>query len=166
MPKRIKPQKPHATLVMLVGFAFVAFAIALLSKSGLSGKSVVINNTAVPPVPSLQADKVTEGENLYMQYCAECHGVDLKGSPTWKQSLPDGSLPPPPQDDTGHTWHHSDNQLIEIIKNGGNPDFNSKMPAFGDKLTEHQIISILEFLKSKWSVEAREAQWWMSVRPE
>jgi len=32
------------------------------------------------------------------------------------------------------------------------------MPGFGDKLTEDQIISILEFFKSKWGIEAREAQ--------
>jgi len=40
------------------------------------------------------------------------------------------------------------------------------MPAFGNKLTEEQIMFILEFFKSKWGVEAREVQWWMSVRPE
>jgi len=166
MPKRKHPQRLNPTTLMLVGLAFIVIAIILLNNGSSTGKPVVINNTSVPPVPKLRADRVAEGEGLYMQFCSECHGVDLKGSPTWKEPLADGSLPPPPQDDTGHTWHHPDRQLIEIIQNGGDPNFYSKMPGFGDKLTEDQIISILEFFKSKWGVEAREAQWWISVRPE
>lgn len=164
--KRKQAVKVNATVVMLIGLALIGLAIILSSGRGSAGMPVVINNTAVPPVPALRADRVAEGEDLYMQYCAECHGADLKGSPTWKEPLADGSLPPPPQDDTGHTWHHPDRQLLEIIQNGGDPNFGSKMPAFGDKLTEDQIVSILEFFKSKWGVEAREAQWWISVRPE
>ncbi len=159
-------EKRKQTMWMLVGLGFIALAIILLNNGEWSGGPVVINNTAVPPVPALRAEMVAEGEVLYQQYCAECHGVDLKGLPTWKEPLADGSLPPPPQDDTGHTWHHPDRQLIEIIQNGGNVAFNSKMPAFGDKLTEGQIVSILEFFKSKWGVAAREFQWWISVRPE
>lgn len=126
----------------------------------------IVITVAVPPVPAPRADKVAKGEVLYARYCAECHGTDLKGSPTWKEPLADGSLPPPPHDDSGHTWHHPDRQLIEIIQNGGDPNYNSKMPAFGDRLSEDEVVSILEFLKSKWSVEAREFQWWISARPE
>lgn len=167
LKKNVKQKaKINSAVVMLIGFALVVLDIALLNRGGSTGKPVVINNTAVPPVPTLHADRVAEGETLYLQYCAECHGVDLKGSPTWKEPLADGSLPPPPQDDTGHTWHHADKLLIEIIQNGGDVSYNSKMPAFGDKLTEDQIVSILEFFKSKWGIEAREAQWWISARPE
>jgi len=165
--KRSKPKtRINSTTLILVGLAFVVLAISLLNRGESAGKPVVINNTAVPPIPTLRAESMSEGEALYMQYCAECHGLDLKGSLTWKEPLADGSLPPPPQDDTGHTWHHPDRQLIEIIQNGGDPNFYSKMPAFGNRLTAEQIVSILEFFKSKWGMDAREAQWWMSVRPE
>lgn len=153
------------TLIFIV-ITVVVLAVILLDNKGESGNPVVINQTAVPPVPALRADKVAKGEVLYAQYCAECHGADLKGSPTWKEPLADRSLPPPPHDDSGHTWHHPDRQLIEIIQNGGDPNYNSKMPAFGDRLSEDEVVSILEFLKSKWSVETREFQWWISVRPE
>lgn len=164
--KRKQSAKINSAVVILVVPALVVLITALLNRGGATSNPVVINNTAVPPVPTLRADRVEEGEVLYMQYCSECHGVDLKGSPTWKEPLADGSLPPPPQDDTGHTWHHPDRQLVEIIQNGGDVAYNSKMPGFGDKLTEDQIVSILEFFKSTWGVEAREAQWWISVRPE
>lgn len=153
------------TLIFIV-ITVAVLAVILLNNKGESGNPVVINQTAVPPVPAPRADKVAKGEVLYARYCAECHGTDLKGSPTWKEPLADGSLPPPPHDDSGHTWHHPDRQLIEIIQNGGDPNYNSKMPAFGDRLSEDEVVSILEFLKSKWSVEAREFQWWISARPE
>jgi len=164
--KRKQRANINATTLILVGLTIVVLAIILLNRDGSTGKPVVINHTAVAPVPTLRPDKVIEGEISYKQYCAECHGVDLKGSPTWKQRLEDGSLPPPPQDDTGHTWHHPDRQLIEIGREGGDVAFNSKMPAFGDRLTGDEIVSILEFLKSKWDTEAREFQWWISVRSE
>jgi mono/diheme cytochrome c family protein len=166
MPKRKSPRRVNTTALIVAGLTIIVVVFIFLNNSGTSGNSLVINNTGVPPIPTLSAVRVAEGETLYLQYCAECHGVDLKGSPTWKQRLEDGSLPPPPQDDTGHTWHHSDRQLIGIIQNGGAPEFNSKMPGFGDKLTEDQIISILEFFKSTWGMEAREAQWSVSVRSE
>ncbi|MBI2333057.1 MAG: hypothetical protein HYU84_13025 [Chloroflexi bacterium] len=43
--------------------------------------------------------------------------------------------------------------------------YNSKMPAFKEKLTENEMIAILEFIKSKWGREEREFQWWITVRP-
>jgi len=105
MSKRGRKQKVkiNPTMLILVGLAFIVIAIILLSRGETLGKPVVINNTTVPPILTLRADIVSEGEALYMQYCSEYHGADLKGSPTWKQRLEDGSLPPPPQDDTSHT---------------------------------------------------------------
>jgi mono/diheme cytochrome c family protein len=148
---------------------FIAIALMVIYFSVVSftaTRSVVINQTAVPPLPRLDREKIKRGEALYQQYCARCHGVDLKGSPTWKEALPDGSYPPPPHDDTGHTWHHTDEQLLNIIANGGDPAYNSKMPAFKDKLTQNDMIAILEFFKSQWGKKERDFQWWISVRPQ
>lgn len=124
---------------------------------------VVINNTAVPPLPTLDAQRVEAGAALFAQYCAACHGADLKGAPDWKVRLPSGALPPPPHDDTGHTWHHPDPLLISIVTNGGDPAYNGVMPGFGAALTEAQITDILDFIKSHWSRDHRDYQWWMTV---
>lgn len=124
---------------------------------------VVINQTAVSPVPTLNAERVAQGESLYTQHCAQCHGANLEGALNWKNRLADGSLPPPPHDDSGHTWHHPDSLLINIVTNGGDVGYNSKMPVFKDKLTENEIIAVLEFIKSKWSKDKREYQWWMTA---
>jgi mono/diheme cytochrome c family protein len=152
------------TIVFLIALVGIAGAIALFPRLGDSDNTpVIINNTSVPPVPTLPQARVAEGAALYAQYCARCHGADLEGAPDWKNSLPDGSLPPPPQDSSGHTWHHSDSLLLDIIANGGDPADNSKMPAFDDQITENEMTSILDFIKSKWGTEERDFQWWITV---
>ena len=130
---------------------------------GASNAPVVINETAVPPVPILNAARVTQCGSLYAQHCAQCHGAKLEGVPDWKKPLADGSLPPPPHDDSGHTWHHPDSLLMSIVSNGGDPAYHSKMPAFKEKLTWNEMTAVLEFIKSKWSKDQREYQWWMTA---
>jgi hypothetical protein len=87
----------------------------------------------------------------------------LQGVPDWKKPLADGSLPPPPHDSSGHTWHHEDSLLLRIIANGGDPKYNSKMPAFEKTLSKAQMVAILEFIKSVWGRKEREFQWWMTA---
>lgn len=99
---------------------------------------------------------LARGSELYQQNCAQCHGADLSGAPDWKTPNDDGSYPPPPHDSSGHTWHHSDRILMEIISDGS--DFpQSRMPAFGGRLDD-DIAAILEFIKSNWGSEERSYQ--------
>lgn len=126
-------------------------------------KSVIINGTEVPPVADLIPENVREGEQLYKEFCASCHGIDLKGAVNWKTTLDDGSLPPPPQDSSGHTWHHSDTVLERIILEGGFKLYGGTMPAFGDDLTKEQAVLILDFFKSNWEKDEREFQWWITI---
>ena len=149
-----------AILVLIVSGALLAY-----QQTASVNRAVIINQTAVPPLPTLNPENVAQGEILYSQYCAKCHGANLEGAPNWKQRLPDGSLPPPPHDSSGHTWHHSDEVLINITENGGDPADNSKMIPFKDQLSREEVVAILEFIKSKWGREEREYQWWMTARP-
>lgn len=156
MPRRGFP----IGLILLVS---AGAALLLFQRTASTGKPVVINGTAAPPAPTLDPDRLAQGESLYTQYCAECHGASLQGAANWKQRLPDGSLPPPPHDSSGHTWHHPDSLLVSIIATGGDPADNSKMPAFEGKLLDEQIMAILEFIKSKWGSREREFQWWITA---
>jgi mono/diheme cytochrome c family protein len=140
----------------------VIVALALLLRPVITEKPVVINNTPVPPVPTLDSGRVTQGAALYPRYCASCHGSELEGAPEWKKPLADGSFPPPPHDGTGHTWHHPDALLLSIIADGGDPASNSRMPLFKDQLTPDEMTAILGFIKSRWGKEEREFQWWIT----
>ncbi|MCL1599040.1 MAG: c-type cytochrome [Actinomycetia bacterium] len=122
----------------------------------------------IPPVPDLDAASVEEGSFLYQAQCAACHGADLSGADDWKTRNEDGTFKPPPHDASGHTWHHPDQLLTRLIQDGGSsPD--SVMPAFGGKLTDREIASILDYFKSNWGPDEREFQWmvtWQDLQRE
>lgn len=108
-----------------------------------------------------QAQTVALGSALYLANCASCHGINLEGEPNWQTPKPDGLMPAPPHDETGHTWHHPDQLLFDITKLGvvraaNLTDYSSAMPAYEDILTDEEIIAVLSFIKSTWSDEVRE----------
>lgn len=109
------------------------------------------------------ADQVVQGRVVYAQHCASCHGDGLQGQPNWRIRNADGKLPAPPHDDTGHTWHHADEQLFRITKGGVRPPlapegYESDMPSFAGVLTDEEIWAILSFIKSTWSEKSRAYQ--------
>ena len=101
------------------------------------------------------------GRTTYAQDCAACHGPNLEGQPNWKEPLPSGRMPAPPHDATGHTWHHSDEELFTITKKGISaivPGYESDMPAFEGVLTDEEIRAVLAYIKSTWPEREREMQ--------
>ncbi len=129
--------------------AVVAIAIAL---------SVLLSTPGTDATPDLAA-----GERLYMQHCASCHGRNLEGQPDWRRRKADGRLPAPPHDDSGHTWHHDDALLFEIVKYGLVPPrapegYQSDMPAYAGVLDDAEIRDVMAFIASRWSAEVREVR--------
>ena len=100
------------------------------------------------------AATVAEGAAIYAEHCAACHGRDLEGQPDWQVRMGNGRLPAPPHDQSGHTWHHPDAQLIDITTRGTaavvGGGYESDMAGFGDDLTQDQIIAVLSYIKSTW----------------
>ncbi|MAK55943.1 MAG: cytochrome C oxidase Cbb3 [Pusillimonas sp.] len=107
---------------------------------------------------------VTLGRQVYSMQCASCHGVNLEGEPNWRQRKQNGRLPAPPHDVSGHTWHHPDQVLFDIVKNGLVPGvtapagYESDMPAYADILTDKEIRASLAYIKSSWPDKARSVQ--------
>ncbi|MBC8507360.1 MAG: cytochrome c [Anaerolineales bacterium] len=134
-------------------------------RNKFSGNPVTISGITVPPIPALDPAQIEVGKSAYAQNCASCHGANLEGQPNWKQTGLDGKLPAPPQDSSGHSWHHADDVLLSIISNGGDPSY-SAMPAFREILTEAEIIGVLDYIKSSWGQDEREYQWWLSMRDQ
>jgi mono/diheme cytochrome c family protein len=102
------------------------------------------------------------GQQVYREHCAACHGADLEGEPDWETRRPDGRMPAPPHDDSGHTWHHDDDMLFEIVKHGLEPfvapGYQSDMPAFAGILSDAEIRAVLAFIKSHWGPRERAFQ--------
>lgn len=103
------------------------------------------------------SEEATLGKALYDQYCASCHGPEGEGQPDWKVPGPNGVYPAPPHTADGHTWHHADQLLLEIIANGGSRP-NSGMPGFRDQLTENEMAAILAYIKTFWGERELEFQ--------
>ncbi|MDH3264573.1 MAG: cytochrome c [Paracoccaceae bacterium] len=108
----------------------------------------------------------SHGEAVYAEHCAACHGAALEGQPDWRAPKPDGTLPAPPHDETGHTWHHGDGLLFDYIKRGGQAvladagieNFSSAMPGFGHVLSDADITVVLDYIKSTWPPRIVELQ--------
>jgi len=101
------------------------------------------------------------GADLYAEHCARCHGANLQGQAGWRDRRPDGKLPAPPHDASGHTWHHSDRQLMAIVRDGLAaivPGYETDMPAYGSVLSDSQIRSILQYIKASWPEQERAYQ--------
>lgn len=108
------------------------------------------------------AEESMDGAALYQQNCASCHGAELQGQPDWRSPGPEGRLPAPPHDATGHTWHHGDDILFRITREGTaavvGDGYESDMPGFGDSLSDAEIRAILDYIKSTWPERERTYQ--------
>jgi mono/diheme cytochrome c family protein len=135
----------------LAGVGTVA-AISLMA-------AAMANMTYTPARGAPSPETISEGRALYQKYCAACHGVNLEGQPNWKNPLPSGTLPAPPHDASGHTWHHPTSLLFKITKKGASEvvggGYKSDMAGFERILSDDQISAILEFIKSTWPERER-----------
>ena len=132
------------------GLALVGAAAALaLRPAGAEGVRLVPDDAAV----------VAQGAEVYTAECAACHGAALEGEPDWRSRGPDGLLPAPPHDASGHTWHHDDATLFALTKHGlaglmeDAPP--SGMPAYEGVLTDDEIVAVLSYIKSTWPDDVR-----------
>lgn len=147
--------------------SLLALLLILAACRGRAGQTAAapasIPRPTAPPLPRLDLETVKLGARVYQSSCASCHGADGEGEPDWKTPKPDGTYPAPPHDASGHTWHHGDGLLYQIIREGGAsldlPGFQSAMPAFRDTLSDVEIRAVLAYLKSRWPPREREAQW-------
>ena len=143
-------------------FIFAALGV------GVVVAAVVLILAARPSAPAFidPADQtlVMRGKPIYANYCAACHGINMQGQPNWRQRMPNGRLPAPPHDKTGHTWHHPDDLLVDMVKNGLVPGrtaplgYQSDMPAYGAILSDEEIVAVIAYIKSSWPPKVLAAQ--------
>ena len=104
---------------------------------------------------------IIRGKIIYENNCVSCHQVNLIGAANWKGLDEDGHRKAPPLNGTGHTWHHDDASLHNIIKYGLAKivkNYEGKMIGFGDKINDKQIDSVLSYIKSHWEDQIYDRQ--------
>jgi cytochrome c oxidase cbb3-type subunit 3 len=86
--------------------------------------------------------RASRGERLYYAYCAQCHGVDGRGS--WRAAL----FLLRPGDLAERSRGESDRYLFDIIKQGGSPIGRPGMPAFGYQMTDADIEALVAYIRT------------------
>lgn len=138
----------------LIAVGAAAVALAGAGAAAVQFVRTGDGNVAVRLEPR-NAELVALGAEVYAAQCASCHGATLEGEANWRERRPDGLLPAPPHDETGHTWHHPDALLFQLTKYGPPKEIDGKpylsaMPAFEGTLTDREILAVLSYIKSRW----------------
>lgn len=154
---------PRPIAVVLLAGALLALGVVAwtLVVGGIRGGDSAI-------LGRLDQGRVASGAKLYAVHCSACHGPLGEGQANWKTANPDGTMPAPPHDPSGHTWHHADGLLYRIVRDGGamfeSGSFKSAMPAFRSELSPSEIDAVITYLKSLWGNKEREFQSEVSER--
>ncbi|MEM7127190.1 MAG: cytochrome c [Chloroflexota bacterium] len=132
--------KQWAYIALLIGYLLIAGCATInapLQQSGNVDSSILVL-----------------GKEVYDANCASCHGLQGEGQPNWKEADENGVRPAPPHDSTGHTWHHRDSLLMEIIAHGV-PVEGSTMKGYQEILSQEEMEASLEYIKTFWGEEER-----------
>ncbi len=121
-----------------------------------------LQSATVIPGDATDLDQVAFGSRIYSRICANCHGAELDGQLGWEEPLKDGTRLAPAHSADGKTWRRGDDALFDVVKVGGEtlkPDGGvSRMPGFGEKLTDDEIWAVIAFIKSTWPSSVQDAQ--------
>ena len=149
--------------VVLLG-AGAFFLVANPLNASSTSEAVVVNPAMAKPGQPFRfaphnPEIVALGKTVYLDQCAACHGVNLEGQVGWQDQRVDGMRLAPPHDETGHTWHHADELLFLLTKNGINSmlskPYPNNMPVYQDILTDEEIFVALSYIKSQWAPEVQ-----------
>lgn len=161
-------RKRLSIVILAAGLVVLAVAAAALWRYVVveEGPALVAQSGAPAGAPVRidpgDPELVVLGRRIYVDYCATCHGADREGEPDWRKRKEDGTMPAPPHDESGHTWHHPDGMLFAITKSGSQivapAGYETGMPGFADSLSDREISASIAFIKSHWPPQIRRRQ--------
>lgn len=144
---------------MVVGLGAVALAIAVIAYVSANSRSVELRASVT------NKEQVAVGRRVYQDNCEACHGVQLKGLPTWHKTVQgDVSRAGTALNTVGDVWQASDNHIFQVISEGTRPIPEGAQPViihpepFKGTLTEDEIWGVMAFIKTTWTVKQRVAQ--------
>jgi mono/diheme cytochrome c family protein len=124
-----------------------SIAIAAIVYAGVAGAISLhaAQDATTPPTSLANAlPPDADGEYIYRNNCATCHGPDGKGSP---QSVVGFDVGLPDFTDCSTNTPEPAGDWSSVIHRGGSiRGLDHHMPAFGDALSDDQIDSVIKFL--------------------
>ncbi len=104
---------------------------------------LILLGGAAPGGAESDGPALSQGQRVYLQYCAPCHSQDGSGNP---------AIQAPAINQTGEAWKRSQTELeLHVLEGGGS------MPALSGVLSESDVAVILEYMQEWWTDEQVEA---------
>ncbi len=160
-----EPRRPRraALIVGFVAGVAVVVSVGALAAWQLNWFAPAPAASAIDTRPKSRFNaQQLRGQTIYYgtANCASCHGGPTGG---------DMMDYPPRHNSNGHTWHHPDCALKQIIRDGGDemtaamrdmmaPSGALKMPVFKDRLSDADIDAVLAYIKTMWFSYQQDAQ--------
>jgi mono/diheme cytochrome c family protein len=154
----------HSRIGLWFGLGAILLCIAAVA-------FIAANRPAGQSLATVENKKQVElGEATYQKTCLACHGLKLKGKPSWEVETAKQAGIPLSAD--GTTWHLSDQRLFDAIASGvrvkGGKTKRIHDTAFGaaqgGKLSDKEIWALIAYFKTTWTARQFESQKETSLR--
>jgi mono/diheme cytochrome c family protein len=99
------------------------------------------------------------GLSLFVENCSVCHGKNAAGQdPNYPEGrwLDNGENLAPALNEKGHVWIYSPELTFQKIKTGL-LDTESPMPPFHNKMSDQEIILVIQHIVSLWPVDIKQS---------
>ena len=154
--------------LLLLFASLLIFTACQPSNTANLSLSDTVKPESVPTVDPANEQLYLAQQN-YNKWCAHCHGWAGDGQPqiTIENAEERGYHTVPRHDSQGHTWHHPDQILFEVIKYGVQAPTNLyPMSSFDEQLTDDEIFGIIDYIKRWWTDEQGQSQSKLTIQFE
>ena len=140
---------PALLLISLLAPALLAFTPPDLPSGPLAARTAF----SVPAAPeAADDDPPRSGRKLYLEACAACHGGNGTGAPPSQVGF---DVPLPDFTDCDFAAREPNGDWLAVAHAGGPArGFAREMPAFGEALTDDEILRITEYVRGLCTDEA------------
>ncbi len=152
---RISPRKSRGSGGKGIGkqWSWVLIAVALATALFFWGRAWLAGTSG----GAVDRVSIAQGEQLFAQNCAVCHGPQARGEdPAQSRGgvKPGGSYLAPALNGTGHAWHHGPDQLFRIVKEGS-PAEKSTMKGWQGRMSDAEIRAVIAYFQTLWPPPVR-----------
>ena len=142
-PKKSSGKGNNKNLLWILGAIVIVVVV---------GWSMMENDQPDSDLDLSSPEAVALGAELYQKNCTPCHGLNGEGErpekPNGGQKNGGGYLAPA-LNGKGHTWHHSPDVLLQIVRDGSVAD-DSAMVGWKGRMSDNEIRSVLAHIRINW----------------
>jgi S-disulfanyl-L-cysteine oxidoreductase SoxD len=128
----------------------VVLLLGLATCASLLAQQAAMAPSQAPIPPAAFPEALAAGARLAQQDCTRCRAEGITGRPASRMDLTGRAW-------TGHTWHHPDSVLVQLIAKGVSRP-TGVMPPFGTLLRPDEIRTLIAFIKTFWTPDQRQFQ--------